>query len=214
MPSKSFYTFKSNLKQVDKLLLAFVDMRPPTRGRKHLDHFTRAALLFLCSSWEVYIEQIAKEAGELIVHKIEKPNNMPEIIKKTISKKVKLANHELSPFEFANDWRRYYCLVISEYTNKLNTPKKDKVLELLNKYVGISGDRINTEVPMLAQINKIVSVRGMIAHNVYAEDYLRKETVEEYYRVILQLVKEIELLLWNYIPKITDGRRPWQNTYN
>lgn len=70
MPSQAYTTFKANLKQVDKLLDAFVTMRTPTPGRKHLDHFTRSALLFLCSSWEVYIEQVANEAGGVIAKKI------------------------------------------------------------------------------------------------------------------------------------------------
>ncbi len=213
MPSRAYSTLKNNLKQVDRLLDAFVEMRTPTRGRKHLDHFTRAALVFLCSSWEVYIEQISNESGEIIAKKLSTPDALPDTVKKTISKIIKDSKHELSPIEFSSDWKKYYCDQINEYTSRLNTPKKDKVMELFNKYLGMSGDRIITEVPTLGQINKIVSDRGSIAHNIYADEYLKKETVDNYYHIIDKLVKEIEILLWNYIPEITDGKRPWQNTY-
>ena len=213
MPSKAYSTFKYNLKQVDRLLDAYITMLTPTKGRKFLDHFTRAALLFLCSSWEVYLEQVSNEAGKTISDKLTKPEGLPVTVKKTISKKVKESKNDLSPIKLANDWRQYYCDQIAEYTSRLNTPKKDKVMELLNKYIGIPGNRIISDVPSLDKLNIIVSERGNIAHNIYAEEYLRKETVDEYYQIIVHLVKEIEILLWNFIPEITDGKRPWQNTY-
>lgn len=85
MPSKAYETYKSNLKQVDRLLIAFVEMRTPTRGRKHLDHFTRVALIFLCSSWEVYIEQVSNEAGSILAKKLDKPEELPDTVKKNLS---------------------------------------------------------------------------------------------------------------------------------
>lgn len=213
MPSKSYNNFKKNIKQVDKLIEAFTAMRPPTRGRKHLDHFTRAALIFLCSSWEVYIEQISLEAGSIISKKTRDPRDLPLTVQKTISGIIKNAKHELEPVLAANDWRLYYCKQIKVYTDKLNTPKKDKVMEIFNKYLGISGERIKLETPSLAKVNEIVRTRGEIAHNVFADEYLKKELVSKYYDIIKGVVVEIELLLWNYIPGVTDGKKPWQNTY-
>ncbi len=213
MPSVAYTTFKKNVKQVDKLLLAFKEMRPPTRGRKHLDHFTRAALIFLCSSWEVYVEQIALESGKIISGRINNPNNLPLVVKKTLSDIVKKSTHELEPINISKDWKTYYYEQIYKYISKLNTPKNDKVTELLNKYLGISGDVIKAKVTLLPQINKIVQTRGEIAHNIYAEEYLKKELVDEYYDIIKRVVKQMELLLWDYIPQITNDKRPWQNTY-
>lgn len=214
MPSSAYTTFKVNLRQVDKLLEAFITMRSPTRGRKYLDHFTRAALLFLCSAWEVYIEQVANEAGRIISTKLSKPSELPLPVKKEISSITKKSKHDLSPIELADDWKGYYLTQINEYTTRLNTPKKSKVLELFNKYLGIPGDRINSAVPTLDQVNRIISVRGQVAHNVYAEEYLTKDTVDNYYQSIKQAVIEIDTLLWNYLTEITDKEPPWQNTYN
>lgn len=213
MPSKSYNNFKKNIKQVDKLIEAFTAMRLPTRGRKHLDHFTRAALIFLCSSWEVYIEQISLEAGLIISKKTREPGDLPLTVQKTISGIIKNAKHDLEPVLAANDWKLYYCKQIMVYTDKLNTPKKDKVMEIFNKYLGISGERIKSEIPSLAKVNEIVRTRGEIAHNVFADEYLKKELVSKYYDIIKSVVVEIELLLWSYIPEVTDGKKPWQNTY-
>lgn len=213
MPSCAYNTFKTNIKQVDKLLEAFVEMRSPTRGRKHLDHFTRAALIFLCSSWEVYIEQVANEAGKIISQRCTIPSSLPPTVQKELSKIVKHSKHDLSPIQFADEWKEFYLKEILNYTSMLNTPKKHKILELFNKYLGISGDRIIRDVPTLSQINAIVETRGKIAHNVYAEQYLKKDTVVRYYDIIYRAVIEIEILLWHYIPEVTDQKRPWRNTY-
>ena len=95
MPSKAYSNFKKNIKQVDKLLEAYEAAKEPTRGRKHLDHFTRAALIFLCSSWEVYIEEIGRESVNKVISVIDNPRNLPIIVQKTLSKKVKEKKNEL-----------------------------------------------------------------------------------------------------------------------
>jgi GH35 family endo-1,4-beta-xylanase len=88
------------------------------------------------------------------------------------------------------------------------------VLELFNKYLGTEGNMLKSKVPTLMSINEIVKVRGEIAHNLYSDDYVKEDLVNTYYETIQKLVVEIELYLWEYIPSITNGKRPWQNTYN
>ena len=214
MPSRAYGVFNKNLKQVDKLIQAFHDLRPPTRGRKHLDHFTRAALLFLCSSWEVYLEQIAMESCATISKRLSAPTELPERVLKTISQSIKDSKHELEPVRFATDWKTYYCEYMQKYISRLNTPKNGQVLEIFEKYLGADITQVKREVPTLTQINDVVKARGEIAHNIYSDEYVREETVTAYKDTIVQLVKEMELFLWAYIPTITNGRRPWQNTFH
>lgn len=213
MPSKSYKTFKTNIKQVDKLLSAYMENKPPTRGRKHLDHFTRAALMFLCLSWEVYIEEVSVEVVRIFTERISDPEQLPDIVKKELSKKVKASKHELEPINFAKDWKAYYIESTIDYVGKLNTPKNGNVIEILNKFHGLGGDEVKNNVPSLQRVNEIVRARGEIAHNVFAEDYLTKETVDDYYGVIIEIVREVEVLFWDYIPRITFSKRPWQNTF-
>lgn len=58
-----------------------------------------------------------------------------------------------------------------------------------------------------------ISGRGEIAHNVFAEEYLSKNLVLEYLDTTNKVVKDVEIALWDYLPRITNGKRPWQNTY-
>ncbi len=161
----------------------------------------------------MYIEQIALEVGSIVAKRIQNPDDLPLTVKKTISQIVKNAKHELEPIVISNNWNQYYYNQINIYVSKLNTPKNDKVMEVMNKYLGISGDIIKNKVPLLTRINQIVKTRGEIAHNVFVDEYLKKELVDQHYVTIKEIVKQIELLLWDYIPEITDGKRPWQNTY-
>lgn len=215
MPSKAYGVFQKNIKQVDKMLEAYDDKKLPTPGRKHLDHFTRAALLFLCSAWEVYIEQIALEGAEVIANRAKYPDDLPSPVKKRLSDKVKNASHELEPIRIASNWKTYYIESVKEQTEKINTPKQGIIQELFNKYLGIKGDELLKKIPKLKLVNGIVTSRGEIAHNVFAEDYLKADLVKEYYDIILELVKGIDIFLWDYLYDVvgTKKKRPWQNTY-
>ena len=132
---------------------------------------------------------------------------------KSISSAIKNAKHDLEPVTFAMDWKKYYCNYAKKYIEKLNTPKKGQVLEIFEKYLGANIPQFKQDVPTLDKINDIVSLRGEIAHNVFAEEYLKVETVIADKDIIMKLVKEIEIFLWGYLPGITNGKRPWQNTY-
>lgn len=200
MPSKSYYGFRKNAKQVDRLLDAYCNALSPTRGRKHLDHFTRSALLFLCAAWEVYIEQVAIECVKIISAKISSPIDLPKEVKKNLSSAVKSDKHDLSPMQFAHNWKEYYSKQVLIYIDGLNTPKKKHVLDIFQHYLGIPQNTMLAQVPTLNKVDDIVKTRGDIAHNVFVEEYLRKETVDSYYATISRAVTEIEILLWNYLP--------------
>ena len=72
MPSKAYKTFQKNLNQVNKLIETYNHEleRNSGRGKKSLDHLTRAGLIFLCSSFEVYVESVIYETGNFITRKI------------------------------------------------------------------------------------------------------------------------------------------------
>lgn len=97
VPSSAYSTFKANVEQVDRLLDAYDKTKGTDRGKRGLDHFTRAALLFLCSSWEVYIEQVTNEAGKIITERISQPSQLPNPVKKKSASIIKNASNLLTP---------------------------------------------------------------------------------------------------------------------
>ncbi|MBE5980346.1 MAG: hypothetical protein E7249_14600 [Paenibacillaceae bacterium] len=214
MPSKAYSTFTKNVQQVDRLLEAYDLLQGPKRGKRKLDHLTRAALMFLCSSWEVYIEQVANESGEKIAKNINEIKKLPKKIKKTIAKQINKNKNDEEAILFIDSWREYYLGMLDMKTKGLNTPKQAQVTELFEDYLGINKDLIDSSILMISEIDEIIVTRGEVAHNVFAERYLKKNVVDKYYDIIKMAVRDVDVMLYNYIPSVVDkGKKPWNNTY-
>lgn len=214
MPSKAYSTFQKNLNQVNRLIDTYDHEleRAPRRGKKSLDHLTRAGLIFLCSSFEVYVESVTRETGKTITRKISKPKDLSAEAKKTISDAVKKEKNELSPILFYEDWKKYYNDLIFYETKQLNTPKVKNIRQLFKKYFGIAESKIDDENYPFESLDDIISERGDVAHNLYSEEYLKKAKLLEYTDTIKDCVLEIDKLLYNEIPETIKGK-PWNNTY-
>lgn len=213
MPSKAYGVFQKNLEQVDRLRQTYDNelSRNSGRGKKSLDHITRSGVVFLCSSFEVYFEMVLEECCMILARTVQTPNELPNQVKKTISKHVKENNHELSPVIFASDWKKYYLDMVRFDIAKLNTPKLEKIKGLISKYLGLN-DIIDKTVYPFAGIDDIVSERGEIAHKIYGRGYVTRGKLLEYQDTIRDAVKELDMVLHRELPKIIH-KRPWNYTY-
>lgn len=214
MPSKAYRTFQKNLCQVDRLVETYdheLD-RDKKRGKKSLDHLTRAGLIFLCSSFEVYVESVTRECGSFVTKKLHLPKNLPVDVKKNIADTVKKEKNELSPIAFYDDWKQYYNNMIFYETKHLNTPKVENIRKLLRGYFGIQYNEIDDTVFPFDNLDAIISARGDVAHNIFGETYLKKVTLLEYRDTIRFCVYAIDKLLYMKLPEIT-GYKPWKDTY-
>ena len=213
MPSRAYSTFLKNYEQVNKLKLAYEDElhKNPRRGKRSLDHYTRAAIMFLCSSFEVYFEDVLQESCVILTRNCSHANDLPKQVKKTISKHVRESNNELEPCIFANNWKEYYLNVVSEGIKKLNTPKMYNIKGYVSKYLGLNNIFNTSDFPF-SGIDDIVTERGGIAHKLYGTSYIKEVTLIEYCDTICRAVKEIDLILYDELPKIIK-KRPWNNTY-
>ena len=213
MPSKAYKVFQKNLEQVGRLSATYDSelSKNRKRGKRGLDHLTRAGLVFLCSSFEIYFESVLEESCQIVAKTLRTPNELPKQVRKTISKHVKENNNELSPTIFASDWKKYYLDMVLEDVRKLNTPKIHNMSGLLAKYLGLNDVIDRNSYPFLG-IDDIVSERGAIAHKLYGEKYLKKSIFLEYEDTIRDAVKGLEMILYVELPKIIK-KKPWNNTY-
>lgn len=93
--------------------------------------FLRAAVVFLCSAWEAYVEDLAEMALEEFLRTATDPSDVPEEIRKEIAARIKIEKHHLSPWELAGDgWRvRVKARFLEEKTG-LNTPYSNNIEKL------------------------------------------------------------------------------------
>lgn len=213
MPSKAYGVFQKNLEQVHRLNATYDSelCKNPGKGKRSLDHITRAGLVFLCSSFEIYFEMVLKESCLILTHSIRDPINLPKEVKKTISKQVKNENNELSPIIFASNWKEYYLRMVTAEVEGLNTPKVYNISNLLAKYLGLKEVIDKSTYPFLG-IDDIITERGEVAHKLYATKYLKKSKLLEYEYTIKDAVKDMDMMLYHKLNPII-GKTPWNNTY-
>jgi hypothetical protein len=213
MPSKAYSTFLKNYEQVNKMKQAYEDElhRNRNRGKRSLDHYTRAAIMFLCSSFEVYYETVLEESCTIVSKSLRRPSQLPKQVRKSIARYIDNSKNELEVISFADNWKQYYINLVKEDMSKLNTPKMSKIRNYVSKYLGFN-DIFDTSVYPFAGVDDIISERGEIAHNVFGSSYIKEAKLIEYSDTIKDAVKEIDLILYNEIPKIT-RKKPWNNTY-
>lgn len=211
MPSQSYATFKCNLVQVDRLIKTYDNELSGKPGKHALDHLTRAGLIFLCSSFEVYVESVIRECGDIVVSFINLPGELPVETKKKISESVKLEKHDLSPILYYENWKKYYNDMIYNETSKLNTPKINNIKSLFFDYFGISKSEIDENNFPFSGVDDIVSVRGSVAHNLYCSEYLTRAKFIEYYDTIKASTKELDKILYMKLPEIIH-RMPWHKS--
>lgn len=183
----------------------------PRRGRRSIDHFTRAAVMFLCSSFEVYYEMVLEESCKIISKKLNHPGELPKQVRKTIAKHIVSSKNELEVIVFADNWKKYYLDLVKDDIGRLNTPKMNNIKEYVSKYIGFNNIFDESTYPF-AGVDDIIVERGEIAHKVYGSSYVNESKLVEYSDTIRDAVKEIDLILYNEIPKIT-RKKPWNNTY-
>lgn len=213
MPSKAYTNFQKNIVQVNRLIETYDrELRGSGRGKKSLDHLTRAGLMFLCSSFEVYVESVVKESGNILIKHLKLPGELPASTKQKVSESVKKAKHDLEPIIFYDDWKKYFTDMIYYDTKSLNTPKLDNIKDLLYNYFGIAKNDIDGSTFPFSGLNDIISVRGEVAHNIYTVKYLTKTKLVEYNDTIKSCVLELDKLFYKRLPSVIK-RKPWNDTY-
>ena len=139
MPSTSLSKFETKmLVEVDHLIQSHTKLNHTGYGRRGLGHITRSAVLMLCASWELYIEELVVESVKIIKDRITLPKYLPKSVQKELSNLVKNAKHELKPLELAGDgWESLYLNHANNLVGMLNTPKSAQINVLYNKLIGV-----------------------------------------------------------------------------
>ncbi len=212
MPSQAYQNFKYNLVDVDRLIESHNKLKSGEKGKQELGHITRSGVVMLCASWELYIEELAKESADILSQKLDLPTKLPDHVQKELSNAVKSAKHELRPLYLAgNGWIQVYRDHVICLTTNLNTPKVRQVTELFMKSIGIEDLTKNLSVSE-RDIDDFVVVRGDIAHRGRHADYIKIGQLDTYKEMIMTATIEIDNLVSDFIRANTDGRKPWNIT--
>lgn len=158
----------------------------------------------LCAAWERYNEDLLIECIDYICNEIADINLLSKEVKKTISRKVRDDKNEIKPIELAGDgWKTIWKNYAKAETELLNTPKKDNLDKLFERYLGLLNYSGVWKNNCYQRINDFVSERGNIAHNGNRATYVRMNTLKNYQDLVVENVIEIDSKIAEKLRAIT-----------
>lgn len=212
--------FRDSLEEVHELMLLHATLTGTGPGRRHkVEVLNKSAILFMCASFEAFIENLATQAFDFIVSNSPSANKLPTPIRKLIAETIKADKNELKVWDLADSgWKvvasQHKKSVIDKHIGHFNTPKHGNIESLLKSMVAFHGtEKGFTWRNMRSKNSKdklraFVELRGTLAHGEKPAPKVRKAEVEKYLEFLaplsVRLSNEICLHVENQV-----GKQPW-----
>lgn len=212
--------FKENLDEVQKLMGIHIALTGSGPGRRHqVDVLNKSAILFLCASFEAFIEDLARSAFDHLVQSARSPADLPLALRKSISLHVKSDAHELSAWRLAgNGWKdvanEFKKSMLKKHVDAFNTPKPPKIHALFKELMGYQAIdncfswRGMSMDKSKAKLNKLVTLRGALAHGERPAPRVFKSDVMGYQGFLAPLSVRMSNELRHHCTTITKAP-PW-----
>jgi hypothetical protein len=209
MPSSAFNSFRYNVVDVARLIQSHAHLHNGARGKKGLGHITRSGVVMLCASWELYVEDLAIEATELVSNRAATPQALPLDVQKELARHVRESKHDLKPLDLCGyGWRKVLVDHIKTKCGNLNTPKAAPLEDLFFRSIGLVG--LSAAWTCGAQaLNDFVAVRGDIAHKGRSAPYVSIDGLRGYLDLIKTLTIETDNAVRSHIIAVAGPTRPW-----
>jgi RiboL-PSP-HEPN len=217
MPSKSFANFLIHLEDVTNLTDVHNLLGGSTRGRKKLGYLTRSGVVMLSAAWERYNEDLLLECIKIISDNTSDANNLPESVRRTLSKHVKDEKHELKPIELTgNGWKNVWFNFATQKTLNLHNPKSMELNKLFKENLGLESKEYTSLwlKKSRAKIDKFIETRGAVAHRGKEIGYVRFKDLQKNIEIIRQNTIQIDSEMSKYLKNmllLSDS--PWITTY-
>ena len=208
----------SNMTEVDRLLEIHARVTKPGRGRKHaaVQVLHKSGIVLLVACWEAFVEDLAASALRLMIDKGDRHTIFPsEVLDRVASKYQGKNAWKLAGTGWKSAMNNHFREVLARTTGTLNTPKTEQVDELFSKVLGIpklssqwvwrgrTGSRSATE-----ELDKLVTLRGSIAHRVQSSETVRKSTVSDARGLVGRLAVKSHNAINAYLESKIGGT-PW-----
>ena len=214
-------TLLANLKEVERLLEIHTKIAGSTVGAKHkVEVLNKSGIVLLVACWEAFIEDLAEVSFWLQLRRAKRPDIFPSKVLTLASKKLREDKDERRVWDLAGDgWRtvlqHHQDQVLKRYIGNLNTPKPKQIDELFSSLIAVP--RMSkkwswhkcTPAKARSRLDKLVTLRGAIAHRVSAPRSVRKSDVEHAASFIWRLAVATHNAI-NTCLSARLGYPPWQ----
>lgn len=219
-PSPSLY-FRDQLTEVGRLLDIHGALTGRGPGRRHnVEILNKSAVVFLCASFEAFVERLASDAYSSIVNSADNHSQLPLRVRQLIAKQIKESRHDLQPWLLAGDgWRaiveEHRSATLKRHVGHFNTPKMANIVELLSDLLGIRN--LSREIrwrgmgaeAASAKLTEFITLRGALAHGERPARPVTKKMVRNYLKFLALVSVRLSNLVREHCRQTT-GAYPWR----
>lgn len=174
--------FQNSQKDVNQLSALHQRLKPgpgPGAPKVGASALNRASIVFICSLWEAYCEDLAEEAVAHITSALTDPSVLSD------GTKHSLATSCVEPWDLAGDaWQLKLAEHVKSKVEKLNTPKTENIDNLFSTGAGLSGVskgwkwQNSTPAKARKKLDELVSLRGALAHGQEETAVLKSDVTD------------------------------------
>lgn len=213
MPSIAYGEYRTNLRDVHRLVKLHEVLSGASRGKRGLGHLTRGGLLLLCAAWERYIETVALEAATFLTISLPSHASLPPGPRQKV---VDYANSGKNGWSAAQvrtaAWKSIYLEAIRKRTEALNTPKHENLQPLFCAFLDVPD--IATLWPSgNGPVDNFVTLRGEVAHRGAQSRYIHFSQLTKHEKDVTAWVTATDNGLSDHVRGLVmPNRRPWNRS--
>jgi hypothetical protein len=190
-----FYTFHGNHTHIDNLFRIHTKITGGVQGqgRNLTPSLLRATLVFMCASWETFVEDICLEGARILAAEADDVTKIPNGIKTKIANDLREKKNPLDLWQIGGGgWKSVLMDKVLQLSEGLNTPNSANVGRLFEDLFNLQIKRHwrwqgMTAEAAVAKLDTIVRLRGGVAHGRHGGS-LNIQTCKDYSSHIERLV--------------------------
>lgn len=192
--------WRKNIAEVDRLLEIHKQLSGNGPGRRRdVQVLNKSALVMLLACWEAYVEDLAKNAFNLMLDHASSPSVFPDFVLAIAGKEIKNGGAadlwSLAGDGWKDSLKKHREKILDKYVVKgnFNTPSADNIDKLFSELIGLTSVSREWYWPKmqntvaLAKLQTLIERRGEIAHRVESSEAVLKKDIEMYRNLISRL---------------------------
>ena len=184
-------------------ILRLIDIHAQIAGagvgyKANVEVLNKSAVVLLVACWEAFVEDLATAAFDFMIAYAPSPNSFPPRVLALSTESLRTADDGREVWKLAGEgWRQvlknHQQAINAQFVGKLNPPRPRQVDEIFDRMLGLKGlsSKWNWKgMPnhkAIARLDRLVTLRGEIAHRVGTSRGVHKEFVVQHAEFISRI---------------------------
>ncbi len=196
-----------NLKEVETLLRIHEKISGKKPGnRASVNVLNKSGIVLLVACWEAFVEDLAEASFNHLLKKAATHDVFTEKVRALASEYLLSSLDKRKIWDLAGEgWKKvlteHKLSVISKYLGRFNTAKIEPIDELFENLIGMKSVSKHwhwqgtTNENICSRLDKLITLRGEIAHRVRSKNTVLKADVES----ALELIQNLAAIMSNRV---------------